>query len=108
PLPACRWLRLSRAPSCCCSSCRSPSTSTTTCGSWRPEARHGTALLCGSLHRAVLRHRAPVPADPGAHRLLLQRLAAGERLGWILHRLVRPAAAQPPVAGGRAAVAGGG
>ena len=61
-------------------------------------------LLVGAVHR----HRGALPADPGADRLLVQRLAAGQRLGRLLHRLVRAAAAQPPAARGGAAVARGG
>ena len=67
------------AASCCCSPVRSPSTSTTACASSRAKPR-GTPLLARAAHRAVSRHRVPVPADAGADRLLLQRLGAGQRV----------------------------
>src|SRR4029077_12639519 len=103
-----RWHPPWRSRFCCCWSVPLRSTSTTTCASSRPDARHGTALVARPALGAVLRHRAAVRADPGAHRLFLQRFAAGERLGWLLDRLVRAVAAQPPAARGGAAVAGGG
>src|SRR5215469_10518992 len=103
-----RWLPPWRSRSCCCSQAPLPSTSTTTCASSRPEAPHGEAPLGRAAVGAVLRHRRAVRADRGAHRLLLQRFAAGGSLGRLLDNLVPPAAAQPPAAGGGVAVARGG
>src|SRR6202140_344163 len=103
-----RWRPPWRSRFCCCSQAPSRSISTTTCGSWRPEGDGGTALLRRAAVGVFLRHRAAVPADPGADRLLVQRLAAGERLGRLFHRLVWPAPAQPPAVAGGAAVPGGG
>src|ERR1700732_651916 len=101
-----RWPPQWRSRSCCCSPAPSRSTSTTTCASSRPEL-NGTALFRGAVLGVVLRHRAAVSADPGADRLLLQRLPAGQRMGRLLHCLVRSAAAQPPAAAGGATVARG-
>ena len=79
-----------------------------TSSSWRPERSWN-----GATHRvlfAVLCFGIAVLYIPiaGADRLLLQRLAAGQRVGWLLDPLVHGAAAQPPGAAGGAAVPGGG
>src|ERR1700746_1978567 len=105
-----RWPPRWRSPFCCCWSVPSPSTSTTTCASSRRDPYHGAPLIGGPALGAALRHRGAVRTDPGADRFLLQRFAAGERVGRLFDRVVRAAAAQPPTARGRAAVArsGGG
>jgi hypothetical protein len=55
----------------------------------RPEGALETAPPRPDVTVLCFRHRDPLPADPGADRLFLQRLPAGQRLGRLLDRLVR-------------------
>src|ERR1700722_3640564 len=89
-----------------CLLARSRFISTTTSSSSRPE-RHGKALFPDATDDPVPGHHDTVSADPGADRVLVQRLPAGQCVGRFFDRLVFSAAAQPPAAAGGAAVAGG-
>src|ERR1700733_11144919 len=102
-----RWPPRWPSPSYCCWPVPSQSISTITSSSSRSEA-HGNALLPDVADHIVSGHCDALPADHGAHRLLVQRLTAGQCLGRVLNRLVLPIAAQSPAAAGGASVAGSG